>query len=61
MTRRAAVHFETELRLLVDRFRREYHLTYVEAVGVLQLRIARLAHEAIESDDEPEDTSETEP
>lgn len=40
-------HFETELRKLVDRFRWEYNLSYAMAIGVLTLKIADLAREAM--------------
>lgn len=39
--------FETELRRMVERYRREFELTYAEAVGMLTIVSHRLVHELI--------------
>jgi len=52
---RAALHFEVELNALVERFRHEYELTYVEAVGVLE--VVKLGV-AVELRNEEEDDDE---
>ena len=53
---RAAVHFEGELNAMVERFRYEYELTYVEAVGVLEVvklgLVVELKNDGDDDDDE---------
>ena len=51
---RAASHFEGELNALLERFRHEYELTYVEAVGVLELVKMSLAVELNDDEDDEE-------
>lgn len=48
---RAASHFHTELRLLLTRFRKEYTLTYSEAIGVLEKVKNELLMEWIDEED----------
>lgn len=41
-----------ELDNLVERFRKEYDITYASAIGVLQLKIHSLGQEATELEEE---------
>lgn len=45
-------HFANELDKLVERFRKEYEMTYASAVGVLEMKIHLLCAEAEERRDE---------
>lgn len=56
MTARAAHAFSRQLKSQIDYFRREYELTYAEAIGVMWLVQWDLAEElASDEDDEDED------
>ena len=48
----ASEAFEDEGRKLVAYFRREFNLTYCEAIGVLEILKGELIAEALEEDDE---------
>lgn len=60
MTRRATIAFNSELCDLIDRYRKEWHLTYAEAIGCLYLRASSLAAESRDKEDE-DDEPETQP
>lgn len=38
-------NFASELDLLIDRYRREYDLTYAQVIGVMQIKICLLCTE----------------
>jgi len=48
----ASEAFEDEGRKVVSYFRREFNLTYCEAIGVLEILKGELIAEALEEDDE---------
>ena len=57
MSDTAAEAFLEELRLKVDYFRDEFNLTYVAAIGCLELIKQELVLEACEEEDEEEDNA----
>jgi hypothetical protein len=48
-------HFQTELRALIDVYRREYTLSYAETIGVLHIQAAELTAELLENQKEDDD------
>ena len=63
MSKRGTEHLESELTKMVDRFRREYEMTYAEVVGTLHVVAFALLSETIddEQDDHEPDNPDEEP
>ena len=57
MSKRGTEHFAKEIDLLIDRYRKEYEMTYAEVVGALTIAAIRLCGED-EDEDSDEGTSE---
>lgn len=47
--------FSDDIEALIDRYRKEYDLSYAAAIGVLQIKIVLLATEALDNPDEDEE------
>ena len=52
---KTADRFHEDIRGRIDYFRREFHPTYSEAVGVLEMAKHELLAEALETDDSDDD------
>lgn len=48
-------HFENDLDALVERYRKEFDMTYAAVIGCLQLQIHALSDEAMENAEGGED------
>lgn len=55
MSRRGATHFVKEIEAVINRFRREYSMTYAEIIGSLELVKFDVLREASEDDDDDND------
>jgi len=53
VSKRGTEHLETEINILIDRFRKEYEMTYAEVVGTLLIVANSLCTETQENN-EPE-------